>query len=262
MQNFGKIKNAFSEILAEGIASNDVAKKSLFKKYVKTLKESEILRTQFLVYENIENVVEADQFSANLIVTENLSLLNKFNKKDILKENQKLVELSDEVKNKLDDIYDERVTKLHESFSNLLFLDKSPKTVSEIAKNTKSVLDYITTNKTKVVSESYDVPNSMLSSILVEKYNDRYSKLTETEKEVVRVLVESTDEEKIEVYAKITRECIDLIDAKLTESDLETKDRLLKVKDKLLRDKIELNEDFTKNISKLVDLRMTLNNDN
>ena len=86
MQNFGKIKNAFSEILAEGIASNDVAKKNLFKKYVKTLKESEILKTQFLVYENIENVVENDQFSANLIVSENLSLLNKFKKKDILKE--------------------------------------------------------------------------------------------------------------------------------------------------------------------------------
>ena len=57
MQNFGKIKNAFSEILAEGIASNDVAKKKLFKQYVKTLRESDILKTQFLVYENIEKIV-------------------------------------------------------------------------------------------------------------------------------------------------------------------------------------------------------------
>lgn len=261
MQNFGKIKNAFSEILAEGIASNDVAKKNLFKKYVKTLKESEILKTQFLVFENIENIVENDQFSANLIVSENLSLLRKFNKKDILKENQKLIGLSDEVKAKLDEAYDERIANLHESLSSLLFLDKSAKTVNEIAKNTKNVLDYITTNKVKTIEESYDVPNSMLSSILVEKYNERYSELTESEKEVVKVLIESTDEQKFELYSKISNECIDLIDSKLNESDLETKDRLLRVKDKLLRTKVKIDEDFSKNISKLVDLKKTLDNE-
>ena len=261
MQNFGKIKNAFSEILAEGIASNDVAKKNLFKKYVKTLKESEILKTQFLVYENIENVVENDQFSANLIVSENLSLLNKFKKKDILKENQKLIELSDEVKAKLDESYEERISNLHESLSSLLFLDKSAKTVNEIAKNTKNVLDYITTNKVKTVDESYDVPNSMLSSILVDKYNERYSDLTESEKEVIKILIESTDEQKIELYSKISNECIDLIDSKLNESDLETKDRLLRVKDKLLRTRVKIDEDFSKNISKLVDLKKTLDNE-
>lgn len=261
MQNFGKIKNAFSEILAEGIASNDVAKKNLFKKYVKTLKESEILKTQFLVYENIENVVENDQFSANLIVNENLSLLNKFKKKDILKENQKLIELSDEVKAKLDESYEERISNLHESLSSLLFLDKSAKTVNEIAKNTKNVLDYITTNKVKTIDESYDVPNSMLSTILVEKYNERYSDLTESEKEVIKILIESTDEQKIELYSKISNECIDLIDSKLNESDLETKDRLLRVKDKLLRTRVKIDEDFSKNISKLVDLKKTLDNE-
>jgi hypothetical protein len=261
MQNFGKIKNAFSEILAEGIASNDVAKKNLFKKYVKTLRESNILKTQFLVYENIENLVENDQFSANLIINENLTLLNKFNKKDILKENQKLISISKDVEVKLEEAYDEKLSNLHEAISSLVFLSRTPKTVNEIAKNTKNVLDYITTNKLKVVSESYDVPNSMLSSILVEKYNEKYSELTETEKEVIKVLIESTDAEKLQVYANITRECIDLIDSKLNESDLDTKDRLLRVKDKLLKDKVELNEDFSKNISKLVDLKFTLNND-
>jgi succinate dehydrogenase flavin-adding protein (antitoxin of CptAB toxin-antitoxin module) len=100
----------------------------------------------------------------------------------------------------------------------------------------------------------------MLSSILVEKYNERYSELTESTKEALKVLIESTDEEKIEVYNKINRECIDLIDSKLVESDLDTKDRLLKVKDKLLRNTIEINEEFPKNISKLVELKVTLNN--
>ena len=262
MQNFGKIKNAFSEILAEGIASNDLAKKKLFKKYIKTLRESDILKTQFLVYENIENIIEDDQFSANLIMTENLNLFNKFNKKDMLKENQKLISLSNEVKVKLKESYDEKLSSLHESISNLVFLEKNSKTVSEIAKSKKNILDYVATNKLKVIAESYDVPNSMLSSILVEKYNERYSDMTQTEKDVIKVLVESSDDEKLTLYGKIIVECIDLIDVKLKESDLDTKERLLRVKDKLLRDKVELNEDFSKNISKLVDLQFTLNNDN
>jgi hypothetical protein len=100
----------------------------------------------------------------------------------------------------------------------------------------------------------------MLSSILVEKYNERYSELTETEKKALKILIESTDKEKIEVYNKINRECIDLIDIRLVESNLETKDSLLKVKDKLLRNTIEINEEFAKNISKLIELKVTLNN--
>jgi len=261
MQNFGKIKNAFSEILAEGIASNDVAKRQLFKKYIKTLKESKILKTQFLVYENIENAIEADIFTANLIVSENLNLLGKFDKKDLIKENQKLLSLSKEVTDKVNESYDEKLEKLHESFSNLIFLNKNASAINESTKNRKIVLDFINTNKQKVIEESYDIPNSILSSILVDKYNERYSDLTESEKEVVNVLMESKDDKKIELYNKISRECIDLIDKKLTESDLETKDRLLRVKDKLLRNTIELNEDFPKHISKLVDLKNTLDNE-
>ena len=97
MQNFGKIKNAFNGILAEGLVSKNEANKLLFKKYIKTIKESEILRTQFLVYTNIENKLESDSLSANLYVSENLSLLAKYKISDIIKENKKLIALSEQV---------------------------------------------------------------------------------------------------------------------------------------------------------------------
>ena len=70
--------------------------------------------------------------------------------------------------------------------------------------------------------------------------------------------VEDDDDKKVEMYSNMLRECIDLIDTKLTTSDLDTKDKLLKVKDKHLNDKKEINEDFNKNISKLIELRITL----
>jgi hypothetical protein len=93
---------------------------------------------------------------------------------------------------------------------------------------------------------------------MVDKYNERYSDLDESDKKILKVLIDSTDEQKKEVYLETVRECVDLIDKRLEESDLDTKDKLLKVKDKLLRDKIEINEEYTKKISKLVDLKKSL----
>ena len=62
MQNFGKIKNAFNELLAEGLSTNNPESKRIFKKYIKAINENEILRTQFLVYNNIK-------FHKNEIIT-------------------------------------------------------------------------------------------------------------------------------------------------------------------------------------------------
>jgi hypothetical protein len=261
MQNFGKIKNAFNVILAEGVGVNNIEKKNLLKKYVKTLKESDILKTQFLVYDNLEKLVETDQFLANLILNENLNLLKKFNSKDILKENKKLISLSREVEDSLNSEYDSKISDLHESFSNLIFIKKNPNTINEISINTKKVLGYITTNQHEEINEGFDVPNSMLASILVEKYNEKYSDLDETEKKVIKLIIESTNEEKIEYYKNIKNECIDLIDLKLKESDIETKDSLLKVKDKLLRETIKLDENYPKSLTKLLDLKNTLDNE-
>lgn len=81
MQNFGKIKNIFNEILAEGVASNSNTSKPLFKTYMKTLKENEILKTQFLVFDNIENKIEENEFKATEFVKANIELLKKIQQK-------------------------------------------------------------------------------------------------------------------------------------------------------------------------------------
>jgi hypothetical protein len=255
MKNFGKIKNAFNEILAEGVVSKNDSNKQLFKKYIKTIKENEVLKTQFLVYDNIENKIEENEFKANLFLQENIALFNKYSKEEILEANNKLAEsILSEQKNAS---YDNE--KLHEDISNLIFLKKEAKNIDAIVEATANVINYMKKNKAKVVTESIDLPNSMLTTIMVEKYNEKYSALTdETDKQILKALIESNDEKKKEVYSIVIRECIDLIDEKLKESDLDAKDKLLRVKDKLLNDKQEISEDFNKNISKLVELKKSL----
>ena len=260
MQNFGKIKNVFNEILVESMVTKDTTSKLLFKKYIKTIKESNILKTQFLIYSNIENRIDEGDFSTNLFVNENLKLLEKYKISDIIKENQKLIDLSTDIKTKLDDNYDVKLSALHESISNLIFTKRTAKNINEVTNDISNVIEYIKSNKVTLYKDAIELPLSMLSTMMIEKYNEKYSTLDEVEKKVLKVLIDSTDEQKKDVYALTIRECIDLIDAKLIDSDLNAKDKLLRVKDKLLNDKQEITETFVKNISKLVELKNNLKN--
>ena len=252
-KNFGHIKNVYNTLLAESVMSDDKSKKELFQGYVKSIKENEILKTQFLVYTNIEQKVESDTAKATMFVKENIELFSKFSKKDIQEANTKLVvNLLFE-----NDVIDEN-KELYESISTLIFTNKTPETIDTIVEATSKIVDYIVNNKPKTVSEAIELPNSMLSTMMVDKYNEKYASLDESEKKILKTLIDSTDDEKKEVYSSTIRECITLINEKLDTADLNAKDKLLRVKDKLLNDKQEINEDFIKNISKLVELRSNL----
>jgi hypothetical protein len=235
--------------------SKDENSKKLFKGYIKNLKENEILKTQFLVYSNIESKVESDLTKATMFVKENIDLFSKYKKKDIIEANKKLV--SDLL---FETEYKSEKEELYENISTLIFTDKTPNTIDTIVEATNAVVQYIMNNKKPEVTEAIDLPISMMTSMMVEKYNQKYSGLDESQKSVLKVLIESTDEEKKELYGNIIKECLELINEKLDTNDLDTKEKLLKVKEKLLNDKQEVNEEFIKNVSKLVELRDGLKN--
>jgi hypothetical protein len=206
-----------------------------------------------LVYTNIENKVEGDAAKATQFVKENIELFSKFTKKQILESNSKLVQ-----KIIFEFEADDERAELYENISTLIFTPRTPNSIDTIVEATSKVVEYILNHKPKVVTEAIELPNSMLSTMMVDKYNEKYASLDESEKQVLKVLIDSTDEEKKEVYSSTLRECINLINEKLDTNDLEAKDKLLRVKDKLLNDKQEINEDFFKNISKLVELKNNL----
>jgi hypothetical protein len=208
-----------------------------------------------LVYDLIENKVESDQSKATLFVEECLNILSKYNEKDILNANKKLVE---NILFEKDSDYDRK--ELHENISTLIFTPKTPKNVDAIVEAKLNVVNYIVNNKTKESDNGYGLPNSVVSKIMVEKYNEKYSQLDESEKNVLKALIDSDDEKKKEVYVNAITECLTLINDKLKESDINTKEKLLMVKERLLNDKQEVNEDYFKNISKLIDLRSSLKN--
>ena len=258
MKNFGKIKNAFNNVLVEGISTNNKKDKTLFNQYIKIIKENEILKTQFLIYSNFENKVDSDLNSVNLFIGENFKLLEKYSHDDIIKANQKLLSISKKIEGKLEEPYDKKMSDLHESITKLIFLKKSPSTVNTLVENISNISNYITLNEAKVAEVKYELPTSFLSGLLIDKFNEKYSDLTESKKEIIKSIFSTDNDEKVGVYSKIVRECIDIINTKMDDDDLDTKDKLLRVKDKLLNDKLNISEDFEKNILKLANLRESL----
>jgi len=258
MQNFGKIKNVFNGILAEAVVSKNDSQKLLFQKYHKTIKENEILKTQFLVYNNIENKIEENEFKATEFVKANIDLLKKYGIKELTEANLKLA--TPVLFEQGTPSYD--LEKLHEDITTLIFTEKTPSTIEKILEATSNIVTYIKNNKAKQINEAIELPNSMLAQIMVDKYNEKYSALDESEKKVLRALIGSTDEEKKEVYATTLRECIDLVNTSLKSDGIRGKsevyEKLLNVKDKLLNDTGDVSENFEQKISKLIELRTNL----
>lgn len=255
MQNFGKIKNAFNDIFAESISDKNVEKRKITKRFVRAISESKILKAQFLIYNNIENKVDESEFSANLFVTENIKLLKSYSKDEIVAENKKLVTLSQMVSSRLDNDYPEK--DLHESITSLIFTEPTPTTVQEVTNNRLTIVNHIKENKEKEITESSDIPTSLLANLIVDKFNEKYADLTETEHKVLNVMMDrDNDKEREEIFTETLRGCIDIVNNKLKEST--SKDKLLDVKDKLLRTEY-IKESFTEDITKLLDLSRTIN---
>lgn len=254
IKNFGKIKNTYNHVLSESMTSKKDENKSLFKNYLKTIRKDEILKEQFLIYNNIENKVESDRIKATEYVKESIALLTKYPKESIIESNTKLVS---DITFEFDNDYDKK--DLHEAITTLVFTERNAKNLDTILEATDKIVDYIVNNKTKEITEGLDVPNSLLLTLSVENFNEEYKDLSESEKKIVSIMIESTDEEKENLFKETNSECLSLVNNKLEESDINSKEKLLSVKERLLNQTYNA-ETFVKDITKLIELKGILNN--
>lgn len=253
MKNFGLIKNSFNTILSESIGGTDLKSKSLFKNYLKQIKESEILKTQFLIYKNIEDKVEINETKAIEFVKENIALMQKYTKEEILGANE-LLESKIPSSLEVDNVYDsETIKDLHENISKLILTKKTPDTVGGIVEATLNVAKYINNNETKVIKEDLGIPNSLLSNIAVEKFNEKYADLNESDKTVIKLVFESDANDRCDFFNESIKTCLGLINDKLKDADTSIKESLLAAKENLLEREFNDNA-FVKDVSKILEL--------
>ena len=255
MHNFGNIKNTFNKVLSESILQKDRSRKTIFKEYLKTLRESTILKSQFIVLNNVESKFIEDPYLAGEYVKENVDSLRKFGQKNIILENSKLLNLVE--KNKL--TVSTEINKLYESLNDLIILKRDSKNIDRIQESFEYVRSFVM--KPKIVENSnstnISISPSILTSLMTSKFNTKYENVSESEKKVIRISLNGDDKEKESLFTEMIRETIDILNIKLETSNTDLKDKLLKTKDKLLSTEYK-SETFTKDISKIFSLKEDL----
>jgi hypothetical protein len=214
MSNFGNIKDTFKNLVIESTIKKDIKGKKLFSKFLKTIKENETLKNQYLIYSNLQNTKFDDKTEAIDFVKENISLLKGLNEEHINKGNEFFLKI----------LKGNEIVKENQEFYNkITYLVNTKKTPSNIKKINETInfivnpmLEKEVTTE-EVVTESVDLPPSVLTKLAVNKFNSRYSNISESEKEIIKTVLNGSNEDKEEIFNKLKRECIDAIDNKLNE---------------------------------------------
>jgi hypothetical protein len=260
--NFGRIKDIYANYLIESYSNGDNKGKKLYKKFLKTLNEDEILKTQFIVYKNLESTNELDKNEAHDYLRENVNLFNNFNKSDIKESNKRLVDMliSEGFSVEIDLPHKE----LHENINKLITLEKKATTLNKLQESFGKVKEFLVENKETITldGEEYvkeNVDPSKFLSIATEKYNEKYNEqLSEEEKSIVKVIREGSEEEKKALLEKYVKETITLVNEELEsrKDNMTLKETLLNVKE-MVYNTIE-SDDLKEGILKLYDLKKDL----
>lgn len=250
MKNFGKIKNTVNTIVAEGLSQKDQDKKTLFKKYVRAINENKILKNQFKVYTAIESMVEENEFKATEKIKAHINALKDFDINAIEEANLALagalgLDISEEP-------YEGE--ELHENIANLIFASND---IDVYVDSLSEAVEYVKNNEVIEESDEPVLPNSVLSSVTVDKFNEKYSDISEDEKKVLKAIIAADDQGRQDIFSETARHCIDIVDGRLSEASIEDKESLLKIKDKILRMEY-VQESFVADISKLIELKVNL----
>lgn len=256
MENFGNIKDTFGKIILESVIKKDKAGKKIFSTYLKTLKENKSLKDQFLIYRNLESRKFEDRSEAKEYIKENIDLLKKLNKKEITEGTTTLIKL----------LGNNKIVKENSNFYGdivlLSTIKKGPGNIDKINESLNRLADHMTTKEEVTeATERVDISPSVLTKMFVNKFNQKYSDITESEKAILKTVLNGNSSDRENTFNNLRRECIDSVDTKLSETtDLELKEKLLKVKDKLLNTEF-IKESFTNDVIKLYNLKDTINNE-
>jgi hypothetical protein len=260
--NFGTIKDLFVEKLIESYINGGDEGKVTYKNFLKILKESETLKTAFIIFKNIEEKTFEDKIGATEYLKETISLFDKFRgEKSLHSEMEKLGGLIKE-----NNLEQKTPKTLHQDLQDLLTTPKTIHTLDKLQEAKERVINWLVSEK-QVVKESEEetfvrknVNPKKFLEIAVEKFNDKYKdSLTEEEKNILKTLRENDENEIKSLVEELVKENISLVNSYIDENkdNVLIKAKLLETKDQIYR-MVENNVSFKDSVLKLYELKKNL----
>lgn len=254
--NFKSIKDLSTKLFYNSLYENN---EFSYKDFIKDVKSSPALRTQYLVYTNIENNKFDDRETAAYFLKDNFDLFKQFSKKEITEANKVIadkyfsqIDLNEDT----DVIYD----LITESTKDKASVNHKKKAQLFNAILTDLVTKDVITEDTESAGGlefNKNIPIKKVIKRASEIINEKYSFFNDTEKDILKAFINKDTEAQENIYKSLINENLNLLKRKLVESN----------EDEEVYEKLQLTEEklnslkYTSNISefnKLLELKKSL----
>ena len=212
MKNFGDLLDSIYVSASGEFGRNKKKCSTLIKECIKVIKTDRVLSDQFTVYDNLKNSQIEEKYVTNYI-NENIDSLKIHKPQEILTSNSKLEKICKKLGVKVE------TKKINESISNLYFLMNTSKNINSLHESRIIVKETLTKNKETETMVVPSVPIALISKIVSKKYNKKYKDLSEADKKILKVILESKkgEENIFQDYKDIAQK---LLQKKIVENDV------------------------------------------
>ena len=189
--------------------------KDLTLEFFQIIKKSPILQLEYKVFNNLKNKHINNDVLATRYIDNNIKLFEIYTTDEIINENKKISKFVDEnILNRLD----KKNVNLFESIHNLIIetiKDYEDIDVDKIHESFDVILNHIKTNENEddINNKSKHVVSEDIIKIAVDKFNEKYSKLSENEIKLFKKLTESTVTEKEKLLNQYKTLNIDMLNS-------------------------------------------------
>jgi hypothetical protein len=240
--NFGAIRDSIARL-----SSMEILKESnsnTLKTFTDIVKKNPVLLKQHIVFKNFEDCKPfTKERLAERFINQNLSILKGIKWQDVISENKKIrISL---LENSHVESMGGKKDKLFNSIHTLIESVTKPNFINfeQEQESYEYLLEYLTRvdekiENTKEISDNPNLNNwQYITKLAVNNFNERYSHLNESEKEILTMLL-SDDNKKMNYIEDLRTENLNLIDSLLKEcNELEKIQLLENFKEKLNKSK-------------------------
>lgn len=216
-RNFNKLRETISGLVYLSESSSDNDMHNTWNKAVSEIKNSDVLKSMYMVYEGVESSKFTNETEAELYLNECFMKFNAFTKSDVLNETKKL-----------NDVLAEYIVESNErdNIFEIIMESTKDKKITKIIERMDAVKDLA---KCMVIKESFDISetdssgNGYANMEEVMKdfnaVNEKYSFLSEEERSIVEAFVTKNDTLKEELYNNLITENVRFIKKCIFEAD-------------------------------------------
>jgi len=219
--NIGIANLVISNRLKESYFNHELIEESkkLTMDFFDVIKTSPILQLEFKVFNNLENKNIDNELIATRYIDNNIKLFEVYTIAEIDAERLKLnAFLLEHVVPKLTEAsYDLKRIDLYNAIDTLItesLNDYDKVNVDNIHDSFEIVLNHIKTPKIQTLVENHEVKSvdENVIEIAINKFNEKYDTLNESDKNLLKRLIKSTDEEKQILLEEYKTDCLTILE--------------------------------------------------